>query len=98
MKNGVYRVEVRIVGPMPDRPDRTLGRWPIRSNLKVGDAERVSREALSAIDAMDLLEDFVRTPEWSVSMLEDIAQIVREARPDIGADFGPDDHRAWKGH
>jgi hypothetical protein len=49
-------------------------------------------------DAIDQLVDFVRTPEWSVSMLEDIAVIVREARPDIGEEFDEDDDRAWRSH
>lgn len=48
--------------------------------------------------AIDQLVDFVRTPEWSVSMLEDIAEIVREARPDIGDEYDADDSRAWRRH
>lgn len=47
---------------------------------------------------LDKLENFVRTPEWSVSMLEDIAEIVRLARPHIGPDFKDDDPRAWSSH
>jgi len=49
-------------------------------------------------NAIDELVNFVRTPEWSVSMLEDIAEIVREARPAIGEEFDADDDRAWRPH
>ena len=49
-------------------------------------------------DAVDQLVNFVRTPEWSVSMLEDIAEIVRKARPDIGPEFSEGASRAWTSH
>lgn len=50
--------------------------------------------------ALDELENFVRTPEWSVSMLEDIADIVHQARPELEdkPDYEPDDPRAWQRH
>lgn len=47
---------------------------------------------------IDRLTDFARTPEWSVSMLEDIAEIIRDARGDLGADYDPDDPRAFQRH
>lgn len=47
---------------------------------------------------VDRLVDFVRTPEWSVSMLEDIAAIIRRVRPDIGDDYDDDDPRCWQRH
>lgn len=53
---------------------------------------------LSDSEAIDMLTDFVRTPEWSVSMLEDIAEIVRAARPEIGPDYDDEDPRAWYAH
>lgn len=46
---------------------------------------------------VDELIRFVRTPEWSVSMLEDIADMVRDVR-DVGEDFEPDDPRCWQPH
>lgn len=52
--------------------------------------------------AIDQLVDFVRTREWSVSMMEDIAEIVQKARPDVfkkdGWSYDADDPRAWRRH
>ena len=39
-------------------------------------------------DALERIADMLRTPEWSVSMLEDIADICREAGCDL--DRAPD--------
>jgi hypothetical protein len=46
---------------------------------------------------VDELVNYVRTPEWSVSMLEDIAELVSEVR-DIDPDYEPDDEHAWQSH
>lgn len=46
---------------------------------------------------VDELVSFVRTPEWSVSMLEDIASLVHKVRS-VGPDFEPDDPRCWQPH
>ena len=53
---------------------------------------------LTDSEAIGLLVRFVRTPEWSASMLEDIADIIRLARPDIGPDFDPEDPQCWIKH
>ncbi len=48
-------------------------------------------------DVVNELVHFVRTPEWSVSMLEDIAALVHTVR-DVGPDYEPDDPQAWRSH
>ena len=45
-------------------------------------------------DILSNLLNFVRTPEWSVSMLEDIAALV----PTYQLDMDPDAHKAWRSH
>lgn len=57
-----------------------------------------NRPTMTDSQVIDELENFVRTPEWSVSMLEDIAALVREARPNIGPDYEPDHPKAWQRH
>ena len=46
---------------------------------------------------VDALVFFARTPEWSVSMLEDIDAMVREVR-EVGPDLAADDPAAWVSH
>lgn len=77
-------------------------------NIHVGNFwRRIAATVLEAAhapdtEAIDQLVDFVRTPEWSVSMLEDIAVIVQKARPDVfkkdGWSYDADDPRAWRRH
>lgn len=45
-------------------------------------------------DILSELLNFVRTPEWTVSMLEDIAALV----PTYQQDMDPDAHKAWRSH
>ena len=57
-----------------------------------------SNKKLAAIaqtrDILSNLLNFVRTPEWSVSMLEDIAALV----PTYQGDLSEDAHSAWRSH
>lgn len=87
------------------RDNQDEGSWVKRrvvdANLSgtIVDARRaVVQPTLSDEEALHRLVNFVRTPEWSVSMLEDIAEIVRKARPNIGPEFETDDPRAWQQH
>ena len=59
-------------------------------------AERV----LTDTEVVTALEAFVRTPEWSVSMLEDVAELVHSARPYLYAkeDHDADGSPAWQSH
>ena len=57
-----------------------------------------SNKKLAAIkqtrDILSNLLDFVRTPEWSVSMLEDIAELL----PTYQYDFDEENVKAWRSH
>lgn len=57
-------------------------------------------QTMTDAQVLDELENFYRTPEWSGSMLEDIAVLVRQARPELNEseDYEPDDDRAWRRH
>ncbi len=78
-----------------DAADRLANRIP----LEPGDRELLAEAARQQTDTevVDELVHFVRTPEWSVSMLEDIADLVHEVR-DVGPDYEPDDPQAWGSH
>lgn len=69
-------------------------------NVTKSEAEVFTRSApMTDRELVDELVNFVRTPEWSVSMLEDIAALVHKARPDAEPlDLDRDDPRAWQAH
>lgn len=92
--------EDNIWGPDPDQEDpydEVEYVW-----FRDEDAEQLAIKLLEQARkdqaAMDQLVDFVRTPEWSVSMLEDIAATIVDARGDVGPDYEADDERAWQRH
>ena len=59
-----------------------------------GYSNHMKRAIKGVIWRLEHLENFVRTPEWSVSMLEDIAALFQTDLPDLEED----DPFAWKGH
>lgn len=59
-----------------------------------------ARRIWSDTEVVDALEDFVRTPDWTVSMLEDIADLVHSARPELidKEDHDEEGGLAWQRH
>ena len=72
----------------------------VDTGLTQEQAMRIGTTMRADWTAMNNLVDFTRTPEWSVSMLEDIAEIVHRARPyakDL-PDYDREDEWAWQSH
>lgn len=100
----LHRAELEVV--LRDENDNIgYGHAPVELDDVVrwlDEEEQLAPSAMADVLAMNQLVDFVRTPEWSVSMLEDIAEIVQKARPDVfkkdGWSYDADDPRAWKSH
>ena len=51
---------------------------------------------LSATDALDVIQEWLRDPEWGVGMLEDIAQVV--AQTGRTTESYPDQRPTWNRH
>ena len=83
--------------PLADEP---VAIHVVDTGLDKEQAMRIGEMLRADWIAMNNLVDFTRTPEWSVSMLEDIAEIVKRARPYVKdlTTYEPEDEWAWQSH
>lgn len=91
-----------VKGVLIEGEDTPGGGWSFDAYIqpRLASGLMYARRIWSDTEVVDALEDFVRTPDWTVSMLEDIADLVHSARPELidKEDHDEEGGLAWQRH